>query len=159
MTDPENKPTISKKFKSLLLFQGENIKFLESIKADADLIYTYKQLLVYLQKLSPHEVEQVLKCKPSGTALRGANKKSSEEIEPEKIRQMTVQQIEHEISNPNISRKYLESIATIKFGVTKGALSMLRTRDALINKIHTLLSNEYTHEVILRAASDNKNVK
>ena len=153
MTTLEKKTTSSKKFKDLLIFQEKNIKFLESIKADTDLIYTYKQLLKYLQNLSQYEIEEIFKCQPAGGVL-DITKKTSPFIELEAIKKMTVQQIKDEIAKPEVSRKLLENIASIKFGVTKGALSMLRSREALITKIHNLLSNEYTHEVISRAAGD-----
>jgi len=51
-------------------------------------------------------------------------------------------------SNQETSRRLLERIATLRFGVTRGGLSALRNRDALVEKLRTLIGNESTHDSI-----------
>jgi hypothetical protein len=74
------------------------------------------------------------------------------DLSEEEIRAMPIEKILDLASNKETSRKHLEQIASVRFGVTRGGLWVLRSRDALGERIRTLVSNENTHGSITRAA-------
>jgi hypothetical protein len=67
---------------------------------------------------------------------------------------MTLDEIRERALSKASPRGLLERIASIRFGVTKGAISSLHGRGALVEKILTLIRNEATHTAIERAADE-----
>ncbi|HTL72321.1 MAG TPA: hypothetical protein VL863_03380, partial [bacterium] len=79
-------------------------------------------------------------------------KKFEPEMSEQEISAISFSKILELATDPNTPRKQLERIATVRFSVTKGGLSMLQNRHALVEKIRTLINNEDTHNSITRVA-------
>jgi hypothetical protein len=140
-----------KRFKDLLSLHERTLKYLESNKSDSVLIRDYKCLQSYLRNLSDDESYTILT--PKAKKLISNRTQPINELEDHQIKDLTTEQVEQEISKDKISRKYLERIAIVRFGASKGGITSLRNREAVIEKLHTLISNEQTHETIARVAS------
>jgi len=144
-------------YRKVLKILESNLKTIELSGGGVEVLTSYKRLLAYLRTRSPEKIKEILGQHPK-----------TQRLEPEKIplppdeeiRSMNVERVRQLISKEGISRKHLEQIATVRFGVTKGALSTLRARRPLIEKIQSMISNESTHESIVRVAgsttSENK---
>ena len=141
----------TKQFKDLLLLHERTLKYLESNKSDSVLIQNYKCLQSYLRGLSGDEICNILE--PKAKRVSSVRTQFINELEDYQITDLTTEQVEQEILKDKVSRKYLERIARVRFGVTKSAVSSLRNREAVIEKLHTLISNEQTHETIARVAN------
>jgi len=130
----------------------KNLRYVEGLGMDATTIHVYKRVISHLKSREANEIERIL-----GIHTAEANKRlasSSESIlNDKKISELRIDQIKAFLKNSKTSRAYLERIATIRFGVTRGALSALRSREALSEKLLNMIENESTHEAIVRAAA------
>ena len=59
------------------------------------------------------------------------------------------------VSNEKTTRKTIEKIAMIKFGMRESELKSIRDKKSLSEHLHTIIRNQETHESIKRAASLN----
>jgi hypothetical protein len=136
-------------FEKLLDVLTRTGKYLEGIGIDASILSSYKHLLRYLRTRPESELSEIVG--PSG----GSKRTIKDQFEPsdEEIRVMSFDAILDLASNKDIPRRTIEKIAVIRFGMTRGGLSTLRSRDALVEKLHTLIGNEGTHDAISRVAS------
>ena len=126
-------------------------KYWETLSVDPTLLTSFKHLLRYLRALPPSTLSEIL-----GNVVGpkdGIASKHSEQLSDQEILSMTIERILDLAANKAIPRREIERIAVIRFGMTRGGLSNLRTRDALIAKLRTLIGNEGTHESISRAAT------
>lgn len=137
-------------FAEVLGLLEKNLRYLESLGVKETTTEDYRKVLAYLRTRSPSEVSKIFSKDP----IRRKPKVSLDPIlTDEEISQLGPEQIRKFLVEETISRMFIERLAAARFGVTKGALSTLRSRNALTEKIQTLLSHEGTHEVISRAAS------
>ena len=124
-------------------------KYFKEIRVDPSLLHSYKHLLRYLRSQPVENIQKIL-----GSPIR-TSEKSERESDPEfagqTLSEMPFEKVLDLASNPSTSRKLLERIATERFSVTRGGLSALRTRDALVEKLRTLVGNETAHGSITRA--------
>jgi hypothetical protein len=147
----EKSVDFGKQFKDLLALHERTLKYLESNKSDAVLIQNYKKLQSYLRNLSDDEIFTILNSKSKKSASNFVQ--PINELQDNEIEKLTIEQVKEEILNDKISKKYLDRIAGIRFGVTKSGASSLN-REALIEKLQVLISNEKTHDTIARLASN-----
>ena len=140
-----------KQFKDLLSLHDRTLKYLESNKSDSVLIRDYKCLQSYLRNLSDDEIFTILT--PKAKKALSTRTQPISELEDCQIENLTVEQVEEELLKDKVTRKYLERIAIVRFGASKGGVSSLRNREAVIEKLHTLINNEQTHKTIARLAS------
>lgn len=129
------------RYKAVLDVFDKNQKYIESIGADPAVVSDYKRVVAYMRSKTLVEVLHVL-------GGRGAKKGRAAVEEGEDFARMSLNEIRERINSPKATRGVMESIASSRFGVSKGGLSTLRSRDALKEKIESLLSNESAHEVI-----------
>ncbi len=141
-------------YQRLLSLLASTLKYVQGINADPSLVKSFKQLLRYLRTLPPANIDEILGNTSSNAKRSGRG--SEPPPSDEKILGMTFQQILELASNPQVPRTHLEQIATVRFGMTKGGLSILRSRDALIEKLRTLIGNESAHDSITRAAGKHR---
>ncbi|NMQ06237.1 hypothetical protein E4Q08_13760 [Candidatus Accumulibacter phosphatis] len=137
-------------FAEVIELLDKNLRYLESLGFGEATTQDYRKILSYLRSRSSSEVAKILgknltRRKPKGVP--------DPVLTDEEITQLRPEQIKKFLVDEKISRTFLEHLAALRFGVTKGALSTLRSRDALIEKVQTLLAHEGTHEAISRAAS------
>lgn len=140
-----------KQFKELLALHERTLKYLESNKSDAVLIQNYKKLQSYLRNLSDDEIFTILNSKSKKAASNLVQ--PINELQDCEIAKLTTEQVKKEILKDKVSRKYLERIARVRFGVTKSGASSLPNREAVVEKLHSLINNEETHTTIARLAS------
>lgn len=152
--EEKNNAEFIKQFKEVLALHDRTLRYLESNRIDGTLLKNYKKLQSYLLNISEDDICKILEAKPK--RLPSKEIISINELEDHEIEQLTAEQVKEEILKDKASRKYLERIAIIRFGVTKGGASSIPNKEALLEKLQTLISNEQTHETIARLASDFK---
>lgn len=143
-----------KQFKDVLLLHERTLRYLESSKSDPNLLKNYKLVNSYLKNLDDSEICSILAPKVKKSAP--AKAQQPHELEDNQIESLTIENIEEILMRGNSPRKYLERIAVVKFGVSKGGVSSLPNRDAVIEKIHTMINNEQSHKTIAKLAGDTK---
>lgn len=147
MTIDRDSEDILSSFSEIISLLEKNLKYLDSVGVDEKMMKDYRKVILHLKGRSTDEIIHIL-------GKHKLNKNSLKEAEPqitdEELTSMTSEQIRTELLSLKLSRSFLERIASVRFGVTTGALSMLRSRDALIDKLSTLLAHEGTHEAISR---------
>jgi hypothetical protein len=136
-------------FEKLLDILTRTGKYLEGLGIEASTLSSYKHLLRYLRARPESELLEIVGR--SGSSRRDL--RETLELSEDEIRSMSFERIMDLASNTEIPRRTIEKIATIRFGMTRGGLSTLRSRDALVEKLHTLIGNEGTHDAISRVAS------
>ena len=137
-------------FGEVLGLLEKNLRYLESLGFGEATTQDYRKILSYLRARSALEIADIIGKSP-------VKRKPKEDLDPvltdQEITRLSPEQIKKFLIDEKISRKFIERLASVRFGVTRGALSTLRSRDALSEKVYTLLSHEGTHEAISRAAS------
>lgn len=142
-------PVVEAEYEKLLDLLARTGKYLEGVGIDASVLSSYKHLLRYLRARPESDLSEII-----GKAGRGQPKlRQKYEFSEEEIRSMNFERILEVAANEDIPRKAIERIASVRFGMTRGGLSTLRSRDALVEKLRTLIRNEGTHDAISRAAS------
>lgn len=150
MKSDENQSELTVQYQALLKLLASTLKYLEGINVDPSLLKSYRQLLRHLRTRPARSISEIL-----GNARGGpetAEEKYERPLSDEEILGLTAKEIVDRALNSKVSRKDLEKIAAVRFGVTRGALSTLRSRDALVEKLRTLIDNEGTHDSIARVA-------
>lgn len=138
-------------FIEIITLLEKNLRYVESLGMDEQTLQDYRKVLSYLRARSPDEIDRILE-KPTSRKTRQTD--TEPDLTDEEIGRLKGEQIKRFLAAQKVSRSFLERLASIRFGVTKGALSTLRNREALVGKIQTLLAHEGTHEAISRAGMD-----
>ncbi len=127
----------------------KNLKYLTAIGISEGALRSYHKVVIYLRSCSGAEVNRIF-----GQRSRVSSKKMLDEfaLTDDEIRELDLVRVKAYLIDPKLPRISLERIASIRFGMTKGAISSLGNRRALIDKVQTLIDHEGTHEVISRAA-------
>jgi hypothetical protein len=126
-----------------------NAKYLQALGFENQLVGDLKNLADFVRRMNVEQAADLL------GSQRPAKKVTSEkkiDISDEQIQAMSSEDLTALLSTADVSRSTLERVAAIRFSVTRGALSMLRSRDALRDKIATLMSHVRTHNAIRRVA-------
>jgi len=142
-------------FNEVISLLEKNLKYIELLNWNPTAARAYKKTIAYLKRRSPEEIDSIL-----GTSVRNersTTRYSDPELTDAEITNLTGVDIKPLLSSPSVSRTFLERLASLRFGVTKGALSMLRSRHALVDKLNTLIDHEGTHAAISRAAGSGEN--
>jgi hypothetical protein len=148
-----NKSPEEQYFRALALLD-DTTKYLKNVGCDPALMRTMTSLLKYLRDKTNSDICMILGNVESHTATL-TNLESPQETD-EELASLTADQLRQKLTDAKLSRNYLERIAKIRFGVTTGALSTLRTKESLIDKLLTLTANEATHDSITKLASAHK---
>jgi hypothetical protein len=150
MNPTDQRTDVQAQYHELLALLANTLKYVEAIGVDPKVVESYKRLLRYLRACSPDVIADIVGEKNSKKP--GRLTKAFPPPSDEEILRMTSQRIVDLASNPDVPRSYLERIATVRFGMTTGGLSNLRSRAALLDKLRTLIGNENAHDAIARAA-------
>jgi hypothetical protein len=122
---------------------------LKEVDANHDLVECFQRLHDYLSQLEPSIVDSIISregrrtIKPARDAFQ-LSKKEILDLEPNELRNL--------LQANTLHRKDLEKVAAVRFEMTVGGLSNLRSRGALTEKLLTLLDHEATHASIARVA-------
>lgn len=157
MRPDETRSDLEVEYKSLLTVLIRTGKYLEGLNIDPAVLKSYKQLLRYLRARPATSLPEIL----GGAAIRRVRvgQASKEKLSDQEILSMNTERILNLAADRDIPRREIERIATVRFGMTRGGLSTLRSRDALVEKLRTLIGNEGTHESITRAAAQQPTVR
>lgn len=150
MKPQELRSDLDIEYQNLLEVLTHTGKYLEALNIDPVLLQSYRQLLRFLRSRSPEAITEILRG--TGQSSQKVERKFRPGLSEQEVRAMPIEKLLELASNKETSRKDLEQIASVRFGVTRGGLSVLRSRDALAEKIRTLVSNENAHASITRAA-------
>ena len=150
MNSENNRPELPVGHRELLKLLVRTGKYFEDLGIDPSLLVSYKRLVRYLRSQHADNLSKILG--DVSPRREKAGKEKEVELPAAQISEMPSQVILELALDPKTPRKLLERIADLRFSVTKGALSALRTRDALVEKLRNLIENEATHESIGRAA-------
>jgi hypothetical protein len=147
---------INRRYRELLALHERTLKYLQSIEFDPELLDTYRTVLHHLRTRTDEQIHSILEL---GTRQKVQKRETATDDPADiAIERMTLDQVREHVTRESTSRRLLERIAAIRFGVTRGAISSAKSRDALIEKITTLVRNEDTHGSITRAVeSRNRN--
>lgn len=129
------------RYKGVLDVLEKNLRYIEFVGADPSLVADYKKVVSHLRAKTLVEVSHVL-------GGYGSKRKQTSDVDRDNFAQMSLKEIRERIGSPKTTRGVMEGIAAARFGMSKGGLSSLRSREALKEKIESLLSNESAHEVI-----------
>jgi hypothetical protein len=140
-------------FRALTLLD-ETTKYLKSAGCDRTLLHTVERLVKHLRDKTGADIQTILESTKSHPSTL-ANEESQQETD-EQLASLSADQLRQKLTDPMLPRKYLERIAKIRFGVSAGALSMLRSKESLTNKLLTLTANEATHDSITKLASTHR---
>ena len=139
-------------FRALALLDNTS-KYLKSAGSDIDLLHTVGRLVKYLRGRTSSEIHTIL---GSVETQQPAQNFAEEQETEEQVSNLTVDELRQILADAKVSRKTLERIAKIRFGVTAGSLSTLRDKQSLHEKLLTLIANEVTHDSIAKLASNSK---
>jgi hypothetical protein len=137
-------------YEDLVRVLGDSAKFLERLKIDPGILESFRHLLRFLRSRPEEAIAEIIQ----GSTRRSKNATSAIEsdLSEDEIQAMSTKRILELAANEETTRRNLERIASVRFGVTKGALSALRNRQALVEKLCTLVRNEDAHGSITRIA-------
>lgn len=153
MTISKSKSLKVKEYQEVLQLFEKNLKYIESIGIDKSHLQTYRRILNHLNSKNIAEIYEVL-----DTNLTQKKKKTTltSQLTDDDLKKLGRDEVKKLLYYEKPTRSTLERMATVRFSVPRGSLSVLRTREALIQKILTLLANEDTHEAISHAALRNQ---
>jgi len=148
---------VQSRFDGVLTLLEAYVKLLATTAADQERFSDLSKVVANLKKLPESERTTLLQSKRP-TSSPAAKRVFDEVLSVEQAAALTLTEVEKTLSSEGVTRAQLERIASIRFGMSKGALSLL-PREALIDKIRTLVEHEGTHESIARAASGGHDVR
>lgn len=136
-------------FSEVISLLEKNLRYVEALGMDDATLNSYRKILSHLRSQSHEDIGRILGGRSSA---KKQQKGTEPDLTDEQLGKLKGEQIKRQLEAQKVSRAFLERLAAVRFGVTKGALSMLRSREALTEKIQTLLAHEDTHAAISRAA-------
>lgn len=142
--------TPEEQYSRALTLLDDTTKYLKNAGCDHILLHTVNRLLKYLRDKTSDEINMIMgSAETHPPTLANAE---SQQDNDEELSSLTADQLRQKLADSTLSRKYLERVAKIRFGVSAGALSMLRSKEALIDKLLNLTANEATHDSITKLA-------
>ena len=131
----------------------ETTKYLKKAGGDKELLNILSRLTKYLKSRKTSEIHTIL---GHIEARQAVTELTVEQESEEELANLNTGELRQRLTDPKMSRNALERIAKIRFGVSTGALSILRDKESLLNKLITLIDNESTHDSIAKLASIHK---
>ncbi len=138
----------AQRIRPLVRYMERQYMLLKSVEASQEVLETYLELLTFLEAITDDMCDTVF---PS-TKLSSNNPELPLVVEEsdESIQGFTAEHVEKLLNDDKSSRNLLDRIAKLRFGLTSSAISNLRNRDALIQKLKTMIKNERGHDSIAR---------
>lgn len=129
-------------------------RLLEAANPDPQLLKDYRALVSYLQKIDEKTIQTIFE-KPTKKPVRSLA--DGLQFSDEFIRKTSIAELFTLLEHPDLDRQTLERVAILRFSVPKGSLSVLRSKQALLDKLENLLTNEAAHEGIARVVAASHN--
>jgi hypothetical protein len=149
MSRNETRLPIEVEYEKVLKILSLTEKYLLGLNTDSATLTSFRKLLRYLRSRPATSIPEII----GGVSSKKGSVPQKVGLSDEAIRSMSVETILDLASDKGVPRRQIERIASVRFGMTRGGLSTLRSRDALVEKLRTLIGNEVTHESITRAAT------
>lgn len=140
-------------FNDVLHILDKNLKYVEQLGIPAQTIHAYKKILAYLRGCSKADIENIFGVKSFDIKSKQQSAAEFLEISEKDILELSPARVFDIIADQKMPRRILEQVAAQRFGLTKGGISSLRTRSALVEKMVRMLEHEATHQSIARVAS------
>jgi hypothetical protein len=148
MTKVNQKFSTSKDLQTFLRYLDLQYNSLRTAGADNCTLTYFSELIKYLKSRTKKEKNAIF---PSSEQMFTKEPEESGLTMPDNIiRDWPLERVETLILENDIGRKDLERVAKIRFGLTKGAISSLTSKEALKHKLETLARNERGHDSIKR---------
>lgn len=135
-------------FREVVSILEKNGRYLEVVGLKAPTREAYRKTVAYLKRMDVDEIEILLRGKRRHPRTR--KKHLDPNVSDDEMRSLSPERVRQYAESEEVSRKFLERLAKLRFGMTSGALSVHGNRAALVDKISTLLGHEGTHEAIAR---------
>lgn len=135
-------------FAEVLHLLESNLKYLERVGLSPPTAKAYRRTITFLKRRTESEITSIVRGSRRSASI--ATSRTGPDMSDEEIVALTGAQVEVLLSSRTVSRRFLERLASLRFGVSAGGLSTLRNRAALVDKLRTLLRNESTHDAISR---------
>jgi hypothetical protein len=135
-------------FRRVLKLLDNQLKSIEAVEANPAVISAYKHLLKHLRALNDNQIDTILKSR----GIPEKHDTNSDEF-GEQLSKLNLDEIAKMVQSQDSSRKYLEKIATTRFGMTRGEISRISNKSRLVEQLTTLINNEKAHQSIKRMAS------
>ncbi|MGA1854983.1 hypothetical protein VH569_03255 [Azospirillum sp. 11R-A] len=132
----------------VLSYLKANLKALEAAQIDEPFAEAYRVFLknaeTFARRAQGSIATKSSQKKEGATRIRRSH---------EDIRGLSLDNVEKIVSDPNASRKELEDIAKVFFGVSPGTLTSLRAKSRLTKKLMELIAGDRSHQSVARLAS------
>lgn len=139
---------VTERFRHLIQVLDRGGKLLEEAGADKDICMMYRRLLSHLRSRSETEIEAMV-----GENARPKGKRAAPTLRNEhEVAQLTREQIGIILEDDTQSRAQLAQIASLRFGMSSSAVTQLRSRQALLEKLKTMIEHEQVQDSIARVA-------
>jgi hypothetical protein len=116
---------------------------LAAARSDETVLKHYAALLRFLKSNYSYLLEKG-RVKRPGTELS----RSSHTISEDRLRKVSLSDLDKIVSDEKTPRKDLEFIAIQRFSVPRGSMRSFSNKQMLIDKLRTLIGNERAHETI-----------
>ncbi len=126
----------------LLKVLTQHFHSLASAKCDEALLKQYSALLRLLRSKKGKSLEELF-----GAADRHRTK-GTVSVSAERLRGMSLADLERFVNDETTTRADLEFLATERFSVPRGSMRSFSNRQMLVTKLRTLITNERTHQTI-----------
>ena len=136
-------------FREVVSILEKNGRYLEVVGLKTTTREVYRKTVAYLKRMDVDEIDNLLRGKRKDHGTR--RKLLDPDISDDEMRGLSPERVRQYAESEEVSRKFLERLARLRFGMTSGALSVHGSRAALVDKINTLLGHEGTHQAITRA--------
>lgn len=134
-------------FKQILKLLDYQLKSLEKVEANANIISVYRKLLKHLRSLKSTQIEAILLSQSASQKQEESSVESDEQI-----LKLNFDALKNIIQSEDSTRKYIEKLSTVRFGMTKSELSRIPNKKQLIEQLMSLINNEKAHQSIKRMA-------
>ena len=135
-------------YRDVVSILEKNLKYLVSVNLDSSTEQAYKRIIGYLKDREDNEIVGILGVRKSGG--RRSKIAKDPQLSDEEISQLDGRDVLKIVSSNEVTRKFLERLAGVRFGVSVGALSALRNRTAVVEKLRVMVDHENTHDAISR---------
>lgn len=149
-TRGRNSTIVNDNYKFLLSILARHLQYLESVKADPELLKVFDHVLRYLNA-TPYR--NMLEGQIGYQYWAPHYKTPDNSILDQNISQLSLEEVQRIIKDERSTRRYLEEIGIFRFGMTKSDVSKTKNKRILIDRLKSIIDNEMTHESIGRQAS------
>jgi hypothetical protein len=123
---------------------SEQRRLLVAAGCDPSLADDYAALIRFLRRARPEELRRIFSGERAAEHARAA---TAERPQAE-LANMSTSELERLVNDGSTPRKLLERLAILRFNVPRGSMRSFSNREALVEKLLTLLRNEQAHVAI-----------